>query len=158
MELMNAVKANEKRRLVAPAVDLVIEEKADYLIVRQGNEVYRATGWQLTDAVMAVIRTALQHGLTCLIRQRHPQVCNRNRGVKYLGFSRSPEERWVFVLDQYSKLKRLPGVIRQVTFENRFSSVLLHLDGVQTEMGGGRNLFVPFTEFENALAIAVQHL
>jgi hypothetical protein len=113
-----------------------------------------ARHWVLSKDLRFIIDQAIHAQMTCVIRHKHPQPNNREpRGVEYIGFSRWPAERWVFVLDQFScKPRNRRGNIHRITFENHYSDVLQN-HGVPfvRERGGGRNLFVNFENFEAAV-------
>ncbi|KAA2211211.1 hypothetical protein [Teichococcus oryzae] len=124
--------------------DFVLEEVPGAgLLVRQGGRQYLARGWSLTAEVEQVLQTLCAHGFTCLIRfeQRSGRAVHpRGAAAEYLGFSRTPEERWLLVLDQFSGR---PGVT-QVTVEKSYHTVLRqHGLPVIWETAGGKNLFLP---------------
>src|SRR5713101_5516084 len=86
-----------------PDHKLKLTECAHGLHVQQDGKAYVARAWTLCDEVVKIVDEALDCGFTCLIRHSHPKPSNRDeRGVQYIGFSRSAAERWVFVIDQYS--------------------------------------------------------
>jgi len=136
------------------SIDLVIDETPDGLVITQGAQSYLARQWTLSETVCNTIDLAIQHGLTCLIRDNHPQPGNRlPDGVEYVGFSAGPSERWVFVLDQFSTsgggARDLPI---QVTFEQHHFEQLW--DGgiwMKRERSGGQNIFVKLDELATAL-------
>lgn len=80
--------------------------------------------------------------------------------MRYIGFSRTPHERWVAVLDQYSPATGLQGgTVRRFTVEQAYRAVL-DLSGIPyaQEGGGGRNLFVEFEHHPDVFAAAAAHV
>lgn len=109
------------------SIGLEIEESEVGLIVNQEGQSYLARNWAHTNLLEQIINLAIQYGLTYLIRHTHPRPSNRLPegidGVEYIGFSKSPDDRWVFVVDQksYSTRKGTESkkrvCIHQATFE-----------------------------------------
>jgi hypothetical protein len=111
-------------------------------------------------ATLGFIDAALVTGFATLIRSQHPQPNRRERGVRYIGFSRTPHERWVAVLDQYSPATGLrDGTVRQFTVEQAYRAVL-DSNGIPytQERSGGRNLFVEFDRHPDVFAAAAAHV
>lgn len=139
-----------------PQVDLAIEECDKGLIIKQNNETCLARNWTLSPQIIDVIDSAIQAEFSCLIRYSHPSPNKRwPSGVEYIGFSRVPEERWIFVLDQYSTdSKKFRTHISQITFEKHYQ-VVLDNAGIQwkPERAGGKNVFIPFSQFHKALTV-----
>ncbi|MCB8819548.1 hypothetical protein [Microvirga rosea] len=122
------------------------------LIVEQEGHKYLARGWTLTPEFKATVGLILDHGLTCVIRTKHPSPkhLNTHRGVDYVGFSRSSEERWVIVLDQYSGR---PSIDR-VTVEKGYRDVLASAEiPFEWETSGGQNIFVEIKYLRELLSI-----
>lgn len=122
------------------------------LIVEQEGRKYLARGWRLTPEFQATVGLIFDHGLTCVIRtnQPSPKHLNTHRGVDYVGFSRSPEERWVIVLDQYSGR---PSIDR-VTVEKGYRDVLAAAKiPFEWETSGGQNIFVEIQYLRDLLSI-----
>jgi hypothetical protein len=124
------------------------------LQVEQDGASYIARSWKLCDDVVKLVDVALDCGFTCVIRHNHPKPNNRDeRGVQYIGFSRSASERWAFVIDQYS----CPGVrqrdrINTVTFEKHYRTTLERaVIPFRDEPAGGQNLFVPLDRVADAV-------
>ncbi|WP_201829194.1 hypothetical protein [Microvirga zambiensis] len=118
-----------------------VERPGKGLIVEQGDQKYLARGWRLTPEFEATVRKILDHGLTCLIRrmQPSPKHLNTDKGVEYIGFSRTANERWVMVLDQYSGR---PSIDR-ITVEKGYRDVLADAKvPFVWETSGGQNIFV----------------
>jgi len=139
-----------------PEFDLVIRQLPNGLEIRQGERAYIARDWRLTGEVVAVIETALAHGLTCLIRNEHPRenmLLPSTKGADYIGFSRKRNERWVFVLDYYSCLNRKKGTPRtlpfQLTFYITFKADLEKHGIPMTAMGAANG---------RGVLVAVEHL
>lgn len=80
--------------------------------------------------------------------------------MRYIGFSRTPHERWVAVLDQYSPAAGLRGgTVRQFTVEQAYRAVLDSKGIPYTqERGGGRNLSVEFERHPNVFAAVAAHV
>lgn len=134
-------------------VGLSVKETKDGLVIKQGDEKYLARDWTLCPDVIKTIDRALNAGLRCLIREKHPRPKNRlTKGVEHIGFSTSPDEPWVFVIDEHSTRGKPRDGVTKVTFEKHLFGLLK--DGGmkwEQESGGGRNIFVPFNELERAL-------
>jgi hypothetical protein len=106
-----------------PEIDLSVRQRPEGLEILQGGRAYIARDWRLAGGVVAVIETALAHGLTCLIRNEHPKenmLLPSTKGADYIGFSRKRNGRWVFVLDYYSCLNRKKGTPRTLPFQLTF--------------------------------------
>lgn len=139
-----------------PEVGLTIFDDPRGLRIEQGADGYLALGWRLTHHVREFVDAAVGAGFSTLIRLEHPQPNRRERGVKYIGVSRTPHERWVAVLDQYSPATGLRGgAVRRFTVEQTYRSVL-EARGIPylPERGGGRNLFVEFDHHHDVFAAA----
>ena len=77
------------------------------ILVRQFKDAYVARGWQLTEATVTLVRTALESGLDWMIRNRpnHPQPHARwpnGKGRVYLAFSASDQHRWSVAIDTFN--------------------------------------------------------
>ena len=143
-----------------PAVGLTIVDEPRGVWIQQHGSCYVALDWRLTDQVRAFIDAAVAAGFTTLIRSQHPQPNRRETGVKYIGFSRTPHERWVAVLDQYSPATGLRGgVVRRFTVEQAYRAVL-ESRGIPylQERGGGRNLYVEFERHPDVFTAASAHV
>jgi hypothetical protein len=139
-------------------VDLRLQQQSDGLSVTQAGESYLARDWYLTDQVVSFVDLCVENGLPCVIRYSHPRRHLRAKGVQYLAFSRTPAERWVCVLDQYSpKARREADLIDQVTFEKHYR-VVLEKGSIpwSWERAGGKNIFVPFDRLQSAIPICAQ--
>jgi hypothetical protein len=137
-----------------PEHKLRLTECVGGLQVQQDRAAYIARSWRLCDDLVKLVDVALDFGFTCVIRHNHPKPNNRDeRGVHYIGFSRSASERWAFVIDQYS----CPGArqrdrINAVTFEKHYRTTLERASIPFTdERAGGQNLFVPFYHVVRAI-------
>lgn len=118
-----------------PDLQLSLIEERNGDRVRQDQREYLAKGWNLNDQAKVVIDTFIQAGFTCLIRDGHP----RGRHAEYIGFSRTRNERWFAVIDQYSGR---PDV-RQITVQRRLLGLLSQSRiPFCWEVAGGNNLFV----------------
>jgi len=140
-----------------PEVGLTIFEDPRGLRIEQRADAYIALGWRLTRQVREFIDAAVRAGLSAVIRSEHPQPNRRERGVKYIGVSRTPHERWVAVLDQYSPATGLRGGgVRRFTVEQAYRAIL-ESRGIPyaQETGGGRNLYVEFDRHPDVFAAAV---
>ncbi len=124
------------------------------LWIRQGGAKYVARLWTLSPDVVEVISKAAEYGFSCLIRHRQPSPAYRNeKGVQYIGFSRTPNERWVFVLDQFSSpSKPMRDRVTRVVFEKHYELALkkAHVRFEYQPMDA-RNLFVDFDQLVFAL-------
>ena len=137
-----------------PQVGLEVREHPLGLLVQQRGEGYVALNWRMSPEVHSFINEAISNGLGTVIRTEHPKSNNRARGVKYIAFSRTPYERWVAVLDQYSPANGRGDVeIRQFTVEQSYRFAL-DAAGVpyRQERGGGKNLYVDVQHYREALA------
>jgi hypothetical protein len=137
--------------------NLQVEEVNEGLMLTQGGDRYLARDWTLCADVIKTVDLAMGAQFPCVIRHRHPKPNKRLAdGVQYIGFSRRPEERWVFVIDQYSTKTSPRTEISQVTFEKHYR-VVLENAGVEwrQENAGGNNIFVPFRHIQRALAACV---
>lgn len=156
--MMHDQKAEDDAKQVGwwPAVDLKVFEAGSGLRIHQAGSRYLALDWRLTDQVRSFIDSALSAGFGTLIRSQQPQPNRRENGVRYIGFSRTPHERWVAVLDQYSPATGLRGgTIRKFTVEQAYRAVLdSHGIPYTQERGGGRNLFVEFERHPDVFAAA----
>lgn len=84
--------------------EIVVENLAGGLLVRQGDEAYVARNWQLSQATEELIEAAVRAGLGCMIRSDHPRRNARwpnPRGVVYLAFSPGPDTHWSLAIDTY---------------------------------------------------------
>jgi hypothetical protein len=143
-----------------PAADLTISAADRGLLIEQAGARYLAVDWRVTDQVRAFIEAAVSFGFTTLIRSQHPQPNRREKGVRYIGVSRTPHERWVAVLDQYSPATGLRGgTVRRFTVEQAYRTVLgSHGIPYTQERGGGRNLYVEFERHRDVFAAAAAHV
>ncbi len=120
------------------------------LIVKQAGEQYLARGWRLTPELIGTVEAFFEHGCPHLIRLNHPMPENRTKGVDYLGFSRSPTEMWVAVIDQYSGR---PSIDR-VTVQKRFRDILIGAKfPFAWETSGGKNIFIERRDLPDLLAL-----
>lgn len=143
-----------------PVAGLQVVSEPRGLRIQQIASSYLALDWRLTDQVRGFIDAAVEAGFRTLIRSQHPQPNRRERGVRYIGFSRTPHERWVAVLDQYSPATGLQGgTVRRFTVEQAYRAVL-DSKGIpySQERGGGRNLFVEFERHPDVFAAAAAHV
>jgi hypothetical protein len=140
------------KHLEFPEHGITLKEVPTGLSVSQHGESYIARNWHLDNYLVTLIDASIDAGFSCLIRTNHPRPNNRDsRGVEYLGFSRSPFERWAFVVDQYScPNKKDRREIAKVTFEKSYR-VALDRESIpwEPEPVGGQNLFV---DFQHAIA------
>jgi hypothetical protein len=146
------VSANEP--MTWPENDLRLFQHPEGLMVSQGGDSYLARKWRLSTDLVCLVDAALDVGFACAIRHNHPRPHNRlPKGVEYLGFSRVPSERWVFVVDQFSCLGRGPRErILKVTFEQAYRATIERA-GIpfEPEPAGGQNLFVPYANAIGAI-------
>lgn len=124
------------------------------LWIRQDGAQYVARLWTLSPDVVEVICKAAEYGFSCLIRHSHPRQANQDeKGVEYIGFSRTPNERWVFVLDQFSSpSKPMRDRVTRVVFEKNYEGTLKRAHvRYDYQPSTARNLFVDFDQFVFAL-------
>ena len=137
-----------------PEHNLSLTSRERGLHIEQNGNSYLAREWRHREDLLRLVNTALTHGFSCVIRHSHPKPNNRDeRGIHYIGFSRAPEERWAFVVDQYSRKRHPnPHAIAQVTFEKSYRQALeRHRIPFEQERAGGHNLFVPFDRALDAI-------
>ena len=79
---------------------VTLSELPEGLQVEQGGRMYVARNWRLSPGLLRLMACAFEHGLACLIRERHPLP--EKPDAEHIGFSRSPKDDWVFVVDQFS--------------------------------------------------------
>ena len=88
-------------------VNIKIEQEEQKLRVIQdwgGNKsTYFVRERRLDSLMREFLDFSFELGLICLIRHNHPRPKQREKGTEYIGFSRRPDERWIYVIDQYSK-------------------------------------------------------
>ncbi len=81
---------------------IVLEEVDEGLLVQQGEEAYVARNWCLSAPVVELVETAIEAGLSWMIRDEHPRRNARwpnRRGVVYLAFSPSEHQQWSVAID-----------------------------------------------------------
>ncbi len=81
---------------------VVLEEVEEGLLVRQHDDAYVARGWRLSANTIELVTTALESGLTWMIREGHPQAHARwpsGRGRVYLAFSPTRTDQWSVAID-----------------------------------------------------------
>ncbi len=81
---------------------IVLEEVDEGLLVQQGEEAYVARNWRLSAPVVELVETAMEAGLSWMIRDDHPRRNARwpnRRGVVYLAFSPSEHQQWSVAID-----------------------------------------------------------
>jgi hypothetical protein len=130
-----------------------LSETSEGLQVTQGARSYVARNWVFSDRLFRLMSVAFECGLTCLIRNGHPQPGKPDEGVEYVGFSRTQDAKWVFVVDQFScRDRKRRNVIEQITVQKRFASALERGKIPFTlERSGGKNLFVDYQYAEAAI-------
>lgn len=130
-----------------PSVDLTLEQDGDFVRVTQGNIEYLVRRQALTDELLSIVDAAVTRGIGCAVRTAgggHPtrdKWRGRERyqvGSHSLPFSRMPEERWIFALDESYRRAR------DVVFEKAWRH-FIHGTGVpwKWEVAGGKNVLVP---------------
>lgn len=117
------------------------------ILVLQVDCGYRVRDRLITGRLCGIVEKAFKHGLTSLCQAGHPQEKNRETGVPYITFSVAYNDRWVFVVDEYSG-----EPIGQVTFWKGHEADLKKA-GIpfQKQGGGGKNLFVDYDQLSDAL-------
>lgn len=83
-----------------------IDQLEEGLLVSQAGQAYVARNWRLTEPVAELIETAIDSGLTCMIRDDHPRANARwpnTRGTVYLAFSPSPDHQWSVAIDTFKE-------------------------------------------------------
>jgi hypothetical protein len=95
--------------------------------------------------------------LGCFIRHGHPKVSNRANGVHYLCASRSPDERWVVGIDQFSPKAAKPGVrIERLIVESHYR---LALDEARLpwawQSSSAKNIHVSFADLSKLVQAVV---
>ena len=76
------------------------------LLIQQYDQGYIARKWQLSDAIIEMVKSALDSGLIWMIREGHPQVHSRwpsKQGRAYMAFSPTPEDQWSLAIDTVRK-------------------------------------------------------
>lgn len=134
---------------------ITLSELPEGLQVKQMGRTYVARNWRLSPGLLRLMSCAFEHGLTCLIRERHPLP--QKADAEHVGFSKSPKDDWIFVVDQFSCTSvEDRRVIVSVTFNKAYLGVLRSVGIEPTkEKGGGKNLFVSFAEAEKAIMACV---
>ncbi|OOY24887.1 hypothetical protein BMI91_00065 [Thioclava sediminum] len=85
--------------------DIIVEEVAEGLLIRQHGEGYVARNWRLCPATEELIEAAIGAGLGCMIRDSHPRRNARwpnPRGVVYLAFSPDETSQWSLAIDTFN--------------------------------------------------------
>ncbi len=106
---------------------IVLEEVDGGLLVRQGDEVYVARNWVLTEPVIALVEAAMSAGLCWMIRTEHPRRNARwpnKRGVVYLAFSPSQHQQWALAVDT---IRPATGDYGHAVFNGKYHEQFLKL-------------------------------
>lgn len=138
-----------------PSVDLALEQDGDFIHVTQGGTEYLVRGQTLSEELLSIVDAAVTRGISCAVRtigRGHPTRDKWLGGEKYhvgshsLPFSRSPEERWVFAIDE-----AFPRA-GEVVFEKAWRH-FIHRTGVpwKWEVAGGKNVLVQANHFFTVL-------
>lgn len=150
-----------KKRAEWQPVGILLEEMDGSLYVSQGGKKYKARKWKLTGELFDIIDLAIRNGLGSVWRERgkrspqgHPRQSyfeggdNFEEGSHHIGFSRTSEERWVFVIGGEAG----PPRINKVTFEKHYAA-FLEAANIQYEKitGGGKDLSINPKDLEKAL-------
>ena len=128
---------------------------------------YVAVKWRLNSQLRNIVDLALAHGYDKLWQINHPQEAyfednsKFDIGVKYISFSRSHTNRWVFAVD-VSNSK--PPDVRVVVFEKQQRGLVERVLGKalpkneparpgrwKEELYGGRNILVHPSDLEKIL-------
>ena len=124
---------NQVNSYKRPEHDLLIVAQGERFFISQNGRKY-ASRRALTTTLCKIFDHAIDAGLSCLLRNAHPSLPflegepNFEKGSPHIGFSRCANERWVFVIDQYSgktntkNLYTIDGAPRVKTSEPVFRS------------------------------------
>ena len=149
-------------------VDILLEEINGLLYVNQRGKKYIARNWKLTDELCGIVHLAVSKGLGCVWRERgkkspqgHPKESYFEggeyfeKGSHHIGFSRTPQERWVFVVGDEAG----PPEIKKITFEKHYAEFLdaakIHYE---KEKGRGKNLSVDPKNLKEALDYLIKNV
>jgi len=142
---------SDRNILLKPEYDLEIEEIEWGISVSQRNVTYVARKWKLTDNVKYIIDIAHKAGLTCHWQYGHPSsnVYLGNNGFEkgshHLSFSRSHEEKWIFVIGAEAH----PPNVDFITFNKAYRNFVAN-SGVtwRWEWSGGENILIQLEDLE----------
>jgi hypothetical protein len=123
-------------KLVFPEHNLVLEDRANAILVAQGQKEYLARKWQLTDQVIGIVHLALAKGLTCLWQQGHPGGGSSHH-ISF-SFSHKPAS-WVFCIGDGAGAP----LVRKVTLSKKVRG-LFEQSGFKPfwESAGGKNFSI----------------
>lgn len=135
---------NQVNSYKRPEHDLLIVAQGERFFISQNGRKY-ASRRALTTTLCKIFDQAIDAGLSCLLRNAHPSLPflegepNFEKGSPHIGFSRCANERWVFVIDQYSG----GGSPQQVTVNFAYHKPLEKLNiKKEWETGGGQNYYL----------------
>lgn len=142
--------------LAFPSLDARFIDVPGAVEITQRGRTYRARDWQLTPELVEIIHAAVDSGFGCFWVNGHPSVPyffgnpKFQHGSHHITFSRSHEERWVFVVDGSSK----PPSPIDVTFNKGLRDFLERVgESHQWEHSGGHNLRVARARLSAVLAL-----
>ena len=94
--------------------------------IQQGDRQYVARDWYLTDEVRYFAKECVTHGLPCIIRENHPMKNIRtSKGANFIGFSRTPYEKWAIVIDEWCPKAKKPGdKIQRILINKNFGAII----------------------------------
>ena len=138
-----------------PATGLRMTDLGNAILVEQDGRRYKARKWRLTDELIAVVDTAVRHGLTANWVEGHPSQPyleggdHFEVGSHHITFARRHHEGWVFVLSAQAK----PPSIEAVGFSRKYW-YFVHCSGkpYRWEHAGGHNVFVAPSDLEAILS------
>lgn len=140
--------------------DLAISEHEQGLLIQQGGERYIARNWVLTDQVKAFISECIRHGLGCAIRYRHPAPNIRmTKGINWIGFSRTPAERWVAVIDEFCPKVTRPSKVMQRIVINKHYRGIVERAGINYwfQSSNVNNIHVDFADMPAAVRVCAKN-